>query len=195
MTVYHFIGIKGSGMSPLAQILHDMKYKVQGSDVENYIFTQEGLERREIPIFKFDKNNIQSGQVIIVGNSFPDTHEEVKRAKELNLPIYRYHHFLGEFIQNFRNTSIGVAGTHGKTSTTGLLSHVLQLYKKTSFLIGDGSGNGSKDSEYFVFESCEYRRHFLSYYPSYTIITNIDFDHPDYFRDLQDVFDAFNLQL
>src|SRR5690625_5456044 len=60
-----------------------------------------------------------------------------------------------------------------------------------SYLIGDGTGKGHQDSEYFVFEACEYKRHFLSYCPDYAIMTNIDFDHPDYFKDVDDVFDAF----
>lgn len=189
MTVYHFVGIKGAGMSPLAQILHDMKYTVQGSDVPKYFFTQEALERKGIPVLPFDENNIKEGQIIIAGNAFPDDHEEIVRAKELGLQVYRYHHFLGDFIQKF--TSIAVTGTHGKTSTTGLLAHVVDAAKPTSFLIGDGTGKGEVDSEYFVFEACEYRRHFLSYKPSYAIMTNIDFDHPDYFKDIDDVVDAF----
>ena len=62
---------------------------------------------------------------------------------------------------------------------------------KTSFLIGDGTGMGLPASDYFAFEACEYRRHFLSYHPDYAIMTNIDFDHPDYFKDIDDVASAF----
>ncbi|OOE13932.1 UDP-N-acetylmuramate--L-alanine ligase [Fictibacillus arsenicus] len=189
MTQYHFIGIKGTGMSPLAQILHDMGHDVQGSDITQYIFTQSALEERNIPVLPFDKNNIQEGQTIIAGNAFGEQHEEIQAANEKNIPIHRYHHFLGEFLSNF--TSIAVTGSHGKTSTTGLLAHVVGAAKPTSFLIGDGTGKGSMGSEYFVFEACEYRRHFLSYEPDYAIITNIDFDHPDYFSDLNDVISAF----
>jgi UDP-N-acetylmuramate--alanine ligase len=189
MTTYHFVGIKGTGMSPLAQILHDMNYSVQGSDIEQQIFTQQALEERNISVLPFQADNIQSDQVVIAGNAFPDDHEEVAKANELGVPLYRYHHFLGEFIKKF--TSVAVTGSHGKTSTTGLLAHVLGAARPTSYLIGDGSGKGVEDSEYFVFEACEYRRHFLSYEPSYAIMTNIDFDHPDYFKDVDDVFDAF----
>ena len=88
--------------------------------------------------------------------------------------------------------SMGVAGAHGKTSTTGILSHVLSNITDTSYLIGDGTGRGSKGAKYFVFESDEYERHFMPYHPEYSIITNIDFDHPDYFTGLEDVFNAFN---
>ncbi|MFX3625433.1 MAG: UDP-N-acetylmuramate--L-alanine ligase [Ectobacillus sp.] len=189
MTVYHFVGIKGTGMSALAQILHDMKHTVQGSDVEKHFFTQAELEKRNITILPFDEKNIQEGQVIVAGNAFPDTHEELQAAKEMGLPIYRYHHFLGNLMSQY--TSIAVSGAHGKTSTTGLLSHVMQGAHPTSYLIGDGTGKGVENSKYFVFEACEYRRHFLSYHPDYAIMTNIDFDHPDYFQDIEDVFSAF----
>ncbi|SEM39035.1 UDP-N-acetylmuramate--L-alanine ligase [Mesobacillus persicus] len=189
MTIYHFVGIKGSGMSALAQILHDMDYQVQGSDVEKHFFTQIALEQSGIKILPFNKDNIQPGMAIIAGNAFPDTHDEIQRAMELGLPIVRYHRFLGDFMENF--TSVAVTGAHGKTSTTGLLSHVIKGAKPTAFLIGDGTGKGDKEAEYFVFEACEYRRHFLSYFPDYAIMTNIDFDHPDYFANLEDVFSAF----
>ena len=189
MTVYHFVGIKGTGMSSLAQILHDMKHTVQGSDYEKRFFTQTALEKRNISILPFDKSNVKEGQVIIAGNAFPDTHEEIVAAKELNIPVHRYHHFLGDLMNQY--TSVAVTGAHGKTSTTGLLAHVMQGAHPTSYLIGDGTGHGVENSKYFVFEACEYRRHFLSYNPDYAIMTNIDFDHPDYFTDINDVFSAF----
>ncbi|ETI70434.1 UDP-N-acetylmuramate--L-alanine ligase [Neobacillus vireti] len=189
MTIYHFVGIKGSGMSALAQVLHDMKFEVQGSDYEKHFFTQDALEQSGITILPFQKENIKPGLTLIAGNAFPDTHEEIQEAMKLGLPIVRYHRFLGDFMQNF--TSVAITGAHGKTSTTGLLSHVIEGAKPTSYLIGDGTGKGQEGAEYFVFEACEYRRHFLSYFPDYAIMTNIDFDHPDYFANIEDVFSAF----
>lgn len=189
MTIYHFVGIKGSGMSALAQILHDMGLQVQGSDVEKYFFTQTALEQSGIKIVPFDKNNVQEGMTIIAGNAFPDTHVEIEAALELDLPVIRYHQFIGSFSDQF--TSIAVTGSHGKTSTTGLLAHVVSGLKETAYLIGDGTGKGVENAEYFVFEACEYRRHFLAYEPDYLIMTNIDFDHPDYFANFNDVFAAF----
>ncbi|WNS74632.1 UDP-N-acetylmuramate--L-alanine ligase [Bacillus sp. DTU_2020_1000418_1_SI_GHA_SEK_038] len=189
MTIYHFVGIKGSGMSALAQVLHDMNYKVQGSDYEKRFFTQLALEQSGIKILPFQKENIKPGMTIIAGNAFPDTHEEIEEAMNLGLPVIRYHRFLGDFMKDF--TSVAVTGAHGKTSTTGLLAHVMKGAKPTSFLIGDGTGSGDENAEYFVFEACEYRRHFLSYFPDYAIMTNIDFDHPDYFANIEDVFSAF----
>lgn len=188
-TIYHFVGIKGSGMSALALILHDKGFKVQGSDVKKYFFTQKNLEDNHIPIYLFDEEIIKEDMTVIAGNAFPDTHEEISRAKEMGLPVKRYHDFLGELSDQF--TSVAITGSHGKTSTTGLLSHVLSGIKPTSYLIGDGTGRGEKDAEYFVLEACEYRRHFLAYKSDYALITNIDFDHPDYYKSIEDVQDAF----
>ncbi|MGM5485747.1 MAG: Mur ligase domain-containing protein, partial [Pseudolactococcus raffinolactis] len=187
---YHFIGIKGSGMSALALMLHQMGHKVQGSDSTDYYFTQRGLELAGIPLLPFDTKNITPDVEIIVGNAFRDDNNvEVAYANKNGYNYVRYHEFLGQFMTNF--TSIGVAGAHGKTSTTGLLAHVMRHVTDTSYLIGDGTGRGSADSKFFVFESDEYERHFLPYHPEYSIITNVDFDHPDYFTGIDDVFDAF----
>ena len=189
-TTYHFVGIKGSGMSALALILDEEGYKVQGSDVNKYFFTQKPLEEKNIPIYVFNKENIQKGQTIIAGNAFPDTHEEIVRAKELGLPVIRYHDFIGSKLDH--HTSIAVTGSHGKTTTTGLLSHVMSEMATTSYLIGDGTGHGINQADYFVLEACEYRRHFLAYEADYAIITNVDFDHPDYYKSIEDVAEAFD---
>ncbi|PTK66795.1 UDP-N-acetylmuramate--L-alanine ligase [Staphylococcus borealis] len=189
MTHYHFVGIKGAGMSSLAQIMHDLGHEVQGSDIEKYVFTEVALKNKGIKILPFNSDNIKEGMVVIQGNAFPDTHEEIVKAHDLKLDVIRYHDFLGHVIDQY--TSVAVTGAHGKTSTTGLLSHVMNGDKKTSFLIGDGTGMGLPASDYFAFEACEYRRHFLSYHPDYAIMTNIDFDHPDYFKDIEDVASAF----
>lgn len=187
--LYHFVGIKGSGMSSLALVLHEQGLNVQGSDIEKYFFTQRDLEKANITILPFNADNVKPGMTIIAGNAFPDSHEEIQRAKELGLEVIRYHDFIGHFIQNY--TSIAVTGSHGKTSTTGLLSHVLSGVRTTSYLIGDGTGHGDPQAEFFSFEACEYRRHFLAYSPDYAIMTNIDFDHPDYYTSIDDVFTAF----
>jgi UDP-N-acetylmuramate--alanine ligase len=189
VTKYHFVGIKGSGMSALAQVLNDMGYFVQGSDVETVYFTQKPLEEKEITILPFHAQNIEEGMCVIAGNAFGDNHVEIAECLSSEVPLYRYHQFLGEFVQGF--TNIAVTGAHGKTSTTGLLSHVLKAIRPTSYLIGDGTGKGEPNSDYFVFEACEYKRHFLAYHPDYAIITNIDFDHPDYFTGIEDVAEAF----
>ncbi len=176
-------------MSPLAQILNDMNNEVRGSDVDKAFFTEEALNRKGIEILPFDPENITEGQIVVQGNAFADDHPEVVRARELGLTIYKYYEFLGELADHY--TSVAITGSHGKTSTTGLLAHVMRGIEPTSFLIGDGTGEGVEDSKNFVFEACEYKRHFLYYRPDYAIMTNIDFDHSDYFSGLDDVIDAF----
>ncbi|TMV50286.1 UDP-N-acetylmuramate--L-alanine ligase [Paenibacillus mesophilus] len=190
MEKYHFIGIKGAGMSALAQILHDTGHLVQGSDMETEFFTQKPLEQRGIPMFRFGESEIgRTGMRVIASNAFLDDHPEIVKCEQQGVTVERYHHFLGDWINRY--TSIAVTGAHGKTSTTGMIAHTFSGLQPTSFLIGDGTGSGVPDSKYFVFESCEYRRHFLAYAPDYAIITNIDFDHPDYFSGIDDVTLAF----
>lgn len=189
MTKYHFVGIKGTGMSALAQVLHEMNHEVQGSDIEKHIFTEDALRTKGIPFFPFNADNIKEDYVIIQGNAFGDDHPEIARANELGLTIHHYYDFLGHLANEYR--SVAITGSHGKTSTTGLLSHVLSGITPTAFLIGDGTGAGVEDAKAFVFEACEYKRHFLYYKPDYAIMTNIDFDHSDYFTGIDDVVSAF----
>lgn len=189
MSKYHFIGIKGSGMSSLAQITYDMGHIVQGSDEETYFFTQEKLKQRNIPMFYYNEENIKEGYEVILGNAFDDTHIECRRAKELGLKIYTYAQFLGKLLEE--TPSIAVTGAHGKTTTTTMTSNIFKHNRVTSYLIGDGTGHGEKNSDFMIAEACEYYRHFLAYHPDYAIVTNIDFDHPDYFNDEYDMFDAF----
>lgn len=189
MTVLHFTGIKGSGMSALAQIMHDMGAQVQGSDIAQHFFTEERLRERGITILPFDPENIHPNMTIIAGNAFNDAHPELVMAREQGATIIRYHKFLGDLMKQY--VSVAITGAHGKTSTTGLMAHVLDGFKPTSYLIGDGTGYGKENSHFFVAEACEYRRHFLAYHPDYAIMTNIDFDHPDYFAGVEDVFNAF----
>lgn len=189
--MYYFIGIKGSGMSALALILHDQGFKVSGSDIDEYTFTQKPLAAAGIPMFSFDAANIKPGMIIVRGNSFTDDQVEVAAALALNdqVTIMTYPDMVEMLIEQY--TSIGVAGAHGKTSTTGLLAHVLSGIAPTSYLIGDGTGKGVPEARFFAFEADEYRRHFADYTPDYAIMTNIDYDHPDYYTGIDDVRDAF----
>ncbi len=187
--MYHFVGIKGAGMSSLAQMMCELNYDVQGSDVAKHFFTEEGLIKRNIPIFVYDENNIKEDMIIIRGESITDDNPEIKQAKKLGLTIHSYSEMLGIITKQFK--TICVAGCHGKTTTTAMISHVLNDIKGTNYLIGDGNGYADKKNEFFVLESCEYRRHFLNYTPYYVVITNIDFDHVDYYKDIDDVKDAY----
>ena len=187
--IYYFIGIKGSGMSALAQVMFDLGYNVMGSDKPDHFFTQDELDRKGIKLLTFNKDNIKEGMVIIKGNAFNDDHEEVVRAKELGLKIYTYQEMIAELTNNTK--LIAISGCHGKTTTTTMMSKVLENIG-VNYLIGDGTGYANKGNDYFALEACEFKRHFLSYSPYYAVITNVELDHTDYYKDLDDVIDAFN---
>lgn len=187
--MYHFVGIKGTGMSSLAQIMNELGYEVNGSDIEKHFFTEEGLIARNIEITTYDASNIKEGMIIIKGASIKDDNPEIVKAEELNLKIYTYNEFLGKLTEKFK--SICIAGCHGKTTTTAMASLVLNEIKGVNYLIGDGTGYAHEGNEFFILESCEYKRHFLSYHPYYAVITNIDLDHVDYYKDIDDVIDAY----
>lgn len=117
-------------MSALALMLHQMGHTVQGSDVEKYYFTQRGLEQAGITILPFSEENLTGDQILIAGNAFkPENNVEIAYADAQGYTYQRYHEFLGEFMRDF--VSMGVAGAHGKTSTTGILSHVLSKDRKS----------------------------------------------------------------
>ncbi|MEG2684986.1 MAG: UDP-N-acetylmuramate--L-alanine ligase [Erysipelotrichaceae bacterium] len=188
--VYHFIGIKGSGMASLANILADKGEIVSGSDIPKDLFTQKSLEKKGIKITDFNKDNIKDGMNVIIGNAFDDTNVEVKEAlANSTVKTTYYFEFLGQFINNYK--SISVAGTHGKTTTTGILTHVLQQVAPTGFLIGDGTGGMPLNAKYFTLESCEFQRHFMAYKPNYAIITSVDLDHVDCYPTLKEYAQAF----
>ncbi len=187
--IYYFIGIKGSGMASLAEIMFDLGYNVMGSDKPDHFFTEDGLIKKGIKIFEFNKDNIKEGMTIVQGNAFNDDHEEVVRARELGLTIYSYQEMIAKLTDNTK--LIAISGCHGKTTTTTMMSKVFENIG-INYLIGDGSGYASKDNEYFALEACEFKRHFLSYNPYYAVITNVELDHTDYYKDLDDVMDAFN---
>ena len=187
--MYHFIGIKGAGMSSLAVIMKQLGESVQGSDLDKHFFTEEELIKNNIEFFPYDENNIKDNFIIIKGLSITDEHPELKRAKELKLKIINYNEMVGILTKKFK--TICIAGCHGKTTTTAMTSHVLNKIRGINYLIGDGTGYANPQNEYFALESCEYKRHFLSYTPYYSVILNIDLDHVDYFKDINDVIDAY----
>jgi len=171
---YHFIGIAGAGMSALATILKEQGHHVTGSDrILNNI----------------DVANINPDQIIVKSAAIPESNVELLKAKELNLEILTYPEMLGIISKQFK--TIAVSGCHGKTTTSSLITHLLKNTIGTNYLVGDGTGGTDKNSDLFVIEACEYRRHFLKYDPTFTIITNIDLDHVDYYQDLDDIIDAY----
>lgn len=188
--MYYFIGIKGSGMASLATILSDLGYQVQGSDIEKHFFTEEGLLQRNIKINKYDESNIKEGLTIVKGASIKEDNIELIKARKLNLEILEYNEMVGKLTDIFK--TICICGCHGKTTTTTMLEQGLGSILKMNYLIGDGTGYANKENKFFALESCEYQRHFLKYNPYYTIITNVDLDHVDYYKDLEDIKDAYS---
>lgn len=187
--MYYFIGIKGTGMSALASLLHDLGYEVKGSDVERHFFTEKGLIERNIEILTYNEDNITKDMTIIRGNAIKDDHPELIRAEVKGLKIYKYEEMVGKLTKMFK--TVTVAGCHGKTTTSSMLHHVLNNITGSNCLIGDGTGSANKENKYFVLEACEYKRHFLAYHPYYAIITNIELDHVDYYKDMDDLISAY----
>ena len=188
--MYYFIGIKGTGMASLAIMMHDLGNEVMGSDLEKHFFTEDELVKRGIKILPFNPDNIKDNYTVVIGNAFLEDFDEVKAAR--NNPTckcFRYHEFLGKVIENYK--SVGIAGSHGKTTTTTMAKSVLSQFKNTAYLIGDGEGYLAKNAEYICIEADEFRRHFLAYYLDYAIINNIEIDHVDYFKDEMDYFNAY----
>lgn len=176
-------------MSSLAVLVKDKGHKVKGSDVEEYIFTQEELEKREIPVLSFNKNNFCKDDIVVIGHKFINSeNEEVVKAKKEN-KWYEYNEFISEFIKDY--FSIAVSGSHGKTTTTSLIMNVLNEIDECGYLIGDGSAHISESSNYFVFEACEHKEHFLKYESDVIVLTNIDYDHVDYFKSEEEYVNAF----
>ncbi|MBQ7889167.1 MAG: UDP-N-acetylmuramate--L-alanine ligase [Erysipelotrichaceae bacterium] len=185
MNLFYFIGIKGTGMAALACMLHDLGHEVMGSDLQKHFFTEDPLRERGIVILSFDAKNIPDHSTVIIGNAFLEDFEEVKAARNNpTVTCFRYHEYLGELMKGYH--SVCVAGSHGKTTTTGMLSCMLNHWMPTGYLIGDGTGKIHSDSENIVVEACEFRRHFLAYSPDYAIITNVEIDHVDYFTSEED---------
>ncbi len=186
---YFLTGIKGSGMTALACILKDMGNEVSGSDVSDIYFTDAKLDEKAITKLPFNAENITNEiDVLILGNAFADDHEEVLRAKELGIEVIRYFKFVAKFARKY--DSIAIAGTNGKTTTTGLVTAMLRTESIIS-LIGDGTGAATKDAKHFVFEACEYKNTFHNYQPKIGLINNVEFDHPDFFKDIDHVVETY----
>lgn len=193
----HFVGIKGTGMSALAQITSKIEDAIiSGSDVDQRFFTDIILERAGIITLGFDSENVINADLVVTSAAYDESHPEIAKAKELNIPILTYPQFLGKLMS--RKRGVCIAGTHGKTTTTAMVGKILlDNGLDPTVVVGSDvpciGGNAHAGlGDLFIAESCEYRRHFLNYSPESLIITNMELDHPDYFRDLDDVILAFN---
>lgn len=189
---YYCIGIKGTGMSTLAQILSDLGNEVSGyDDAKGHKFTQDGLEERNIPIY-YDGNHVLDKDTIVTYSvAFKEEHPEIQRVKKLGLTVKKYNEIMGDVIDMFE--TIGVSGTHGKTTTSSLIRHFLEETVGCNYFIGAGDGYATKKNKYYVVESDEFNRHFTAYHPTYAIITNIEREHMECYKDLDDIRNTFEI--
>jgi len=192
----HFIGIGGISMSALAEILLKYGYKVSGSDKTRSHITDK-LEKLGAKIFiGHDVKNIQDADIIVYTAAIKDDNPELIEARNKNLLIFDRAEFLGQIMKRYKK-GIAVAGTHGKTTTTSLISLMLLNAKvDPTLLIGgevDTIGGNVRvgKSPYFVTEACEYKESFLKFYPYIGVILNIDEDHLDYYKDINHIKEAF----
>ena len=189
---YYLIGIKGSGMSALASILHDLGCVVVGyDDSREEKFTMKGLKERNIKIYHDNSFLPTSDFLVCYSNAINENHKEIQRLKGLNLEMIKYQDLIGSLTKKYE--TISVSGTHGKTTTTLMIASILDEFMGVNYFVGDGRGHGSIDNKVLVLESCEYNKHFLSYYPKNLIITNIDLEHTECYKDIDDIISCFNI--
>lgn len=192
----YFIGIGGIGMSALAQLFADSGVKVSGSDREESP-TTELLRKKgiEVAIGQKAENVPSDADLVVYTEAAWEDNPERIRANELGVRQISYFAALGEAAEGKR--LIAVAGTHGKTTTTAMLAKILlDAGARPSAIVGslvkDFGGNFiGGDSDWLVVEACEYKRDFLTLHPEVLVVTNIEWDHTDYYQDLADVQRAF----
>ncbi|MEI6850932.1 MAG: Mur ligase domain-containing protein [Candidatus Saccharibacteria bacterium] len=203
MNIY-FSGIGGVGIGPLAEISLDAGYSVTGSDPEETLMTRE-LQKRGVVI-----NNNQDGSFLmecqrnkpidwfVYTSALPKDHPEIVLAKELEIRIAKRDEMIAHIIDDNGLKLIAIAGTHGKTTTTGMMIWTMQkLDIPISYSIGTTikfgpSGKLDPLSEYFIYECDEFDRNFLNFNPYLSLITSIDYDHPDTYPTANDYLDAFH---
>ncbi len=198
ITSVHFIGVGGIGMSALARLCISEGKKVTGSDSKKSILT-ETLEKEGIQIFYQQiAENIQEGTDLVIYTEAVDkkTNEEYLSAKKQGIKTINYFDALGFFLNDYY--LIAVAGSHGKTTTTAMLTEIMEAADMDpTAIIGSirkktNSNFRAGKSKYAIVEACEFRRDFLSLKPDVLIITNIEYEHVDYYKNLADVQKAFS---
>ena len=193
----HLIGIGGVSMSGIAEILHACGFVVTGSDAVQSENTDR-LMKNHIPVkIGHDLESLEKANLVVYSAAIKKDDVELVRAKELNIPIIERGTFLGILTKSFKNT-ICVSGTHGKTTTTSMISLCfLQAGKDPSIQVGaylkqlDANYRVGK-SDYFIIEACEYVESYLKLFPKVEVILNIDNDHLDYFGSLENIVTSFS---
>lgn len=194
-----FVGIKGTGMSGLADLCKSLGANVSGSDVSEKFYTDEVLEKLNIPwVASFDAKHLPAHTDLVIHSSAYklEDNPQLIEAQKRGIKIVEYTKALGEFSNSFY--SVGICGVHGKTTTTALIGSLVQEASlKGSVFVGsalpqfDNRSIYSGGWDFFVAETCEYKRHFLNFSPSGLILTSVEMDHLDYFKDLDDIYSAF----
>ncbi len=192
----HMIGIGGVSMSGIAEILKNWGFTVTGSDSSASENTDKLLQSHIPVTIGHNLTDLENADLVVYSAAIKQDDVELVRAKQLNIPIIERGSFLGKLTKAFRNT-ICVSGTHGKTTTTSMVSLCfLQACKDPSIQVGAylNSINGNYrvgNSEYFIIEACEYVESYLKLFPKTEVILNIDNDHLDYFGTLDNIVKSF----
>jgi UDP-N-acetylmuramate--alanine ligase len=195
----HFVGIKGTGMTALAEVLSARGARVTGSDTAEKFYTDEILKRLKIPVLEgFSARHIPAGAKLVIHSAAysRDDNPELLEARRRKTPIINYPEALG--ILSVSCDSTAVSGVHGKSTTTAMCGVILKAWGfPATVIVGTevpafgGRSTLVQGEKYLVAETCEYRRHFLNFHPQRIAITSIDADHLDYFKDLGDISEAF----
>ena len=192
----HFIGIGGISMSGIALILKKMGAKISGSDSQAS-YNTEMLEKEEIPVFIGENASlVKDVDIVVYTTAISSENEELVMARNLNKEIYERAKFLGLLTKEYENV-ICISGTHGKSTTTGMISSAFILDNQNPTIqIGAihpllNANYRVGDNKYFIMESCEYKNSFLSFFPTSEVILNVDDDHLDYFKNIDNIKEAF----
>ncbi len=193
----HFIGIGGSGMYPLAQILHTQGYYLTGSD-NNETETLDAVRKMGIPVFIGQRaENIEGADLIVFSAAIMDDNPELMASRASGVPVLERSELLG-IVTSWYSNAVCVSGTHGKTTTTSMLTQIFRTGDvDISAVIGGkldcigGSGRAGS-SDVMICESCEFRDTFLRLFPDISVILNIDADHLDYFGTLENIIKSFH---
>ncbi|MCK5125771.1 MAG: UDP-N-acetylmuramate--L-alanine ligase [candidate division Zixibacteria bacterium] len=191
----HFVGIGGAGMSGMAKILHNLGYTISGSDNTPTEVT-EHLESIGITIYSgHSAQQVTGTDLLVISSAVNEENPEVVEALESGIPVIKRAEMLGELMR--LKFSIGISGSHGKTTTTAMLGKILMTAKVDPTVLVGGrameldSGGQLGQGEIMVAEADEYDRSFLKMYPSIAVITNIEEDHLDCYDGLDDLLDTF----